>query len=255
MASIPLISVVTPTIRPEMLGVMGKCLSRQDIGFEWLVIAPEILKDKIDESCSKYPFYKFVSEPEKKPGDYYALCKAWNKGFSLAQGELVISIQDGIWFEADMLERFWAHYKANPKALVTAVGHHYNQIDEFGKPVNLVWSDPRSRLDLGSFYEVPPSEMEMSVCSTPKQALLDCGGIDEEYDKGAAVGEKEMCWRLDKLGYKFFIDQTLEYRAINHPRLSPDWDEKYKIASDLFIGHMGELRSGVRTLNVGCLNY
>ena len=250
-----MISVITPTVRPEMLGVIAKCLSRQDIEFEWLVLAPGKMKVEMDKVCSKYPFYNFVAEPDKKPDDYYALCKAWNKGFALAKGELVVSIQDGIWFDADMLERFYSHYKANPKGLVTAIGHHYDKVDDFGKPINLVWSDPRSRLDLGSFYEVPPSEMEMAVCSTPKQALIDCGGIDEEYDKGAAVGEKEMCWRLDKLGYKFFIDQSIEYRAIHHPRLSTNWDKKYKIASELFIDHMTQLRLGKRQLNVNCLNY
>lgn len=250
-----LVSVITPSVRPDMLPIIGKCLARQSIEFEWLVVAPQKLQKKMDKACSQWSFYRFIPEPPKKPDDYYALCKAWNKGFSKAKGKLVVNIQDGLWFPPDLLERFWYHYQNNPKGLVTAIGHQYEKFDENGKPEKLVWTDPRSRQDLGSFYQVAPTEMEMALCSVPKQALLDCGGIDEEYDKGAAVGEKEMCWRLDKLGYIFFIDQTLEYRAVKHPRLTKDWDEKYKIASDLYVKHTTELQQGTRQLNVNCLNY
>lgn len=238
-----MITIVTPSVRHEMLEVMDKCLKRQDFqNFEWLIISPTDPK-----------LGRWLQDPPKKEGDFYALCKAWNKGFGEAKGELIISIQDGIWFPPDMLSRFWAHYQNNPKGLVTAVGHQYDQIDKYGKPTNMMWQDPRARMDQGSFYEVAPSEMEFAVCSVPKQALIDCGGIDEDYDKGAAVGEKEMCWRLDKLGYKFYIDQTIEYWAIHHPRLTKDWDEKYQIASDLFVNHMRQLSEGQRTLNVGYL--
>jgi len=231
-----------------MLPIIEKCLKRQDFqDFEWIIVSPFHKWRTYD------PNFRLIqlTEPKKNPGDFYTLNKAWNKGFQEAKGELIINIQDGIWFPPDMLSRFWAHYQNNPKGLVTAVGHHYDQEDQYGKPTNMVWQDPRARLDLGSFYEVAPSEMEMAVCSVPKQAVIDCGGIDEDYDKGAAVGEKEMCWRLDKLGYKFYIDQLIEYRAIHHPRLSADWDEKYKISSALFVDHMKQLQLGQRTLNVG----
>jgi hypothetical protein len=250
------ISVITPSVRPKMLEVMEKCLDRQDFqSFEWLVIGPgELFEDQSCFAPRKAAAYEFIEEPPKKEGDFYALCKAWNKGFQEAKGELIVVIQDGIWFPPDMLSRFWGHYQANKKGLVTAIGHHYDQLDQYGKPVNMMWQDPRARMDHGSFYEVAPSEMEMAVCSVPKQAVLDCGGIDEDYDKGAAVGEKEMCWRLDKLGYKFYIDQTIEYRAIHHPRLSEDWDEKYKVSSAMFVEHMNQLQQGQRTLNVGYVN-
>ncbi len=241
------VSVITPSVRVEMLSIIGKCLSRQSVDYEWLICSPLKYKKEIEEKI-KYPF-RFIEEPPKKEDDYYGLCKAWNKGFAEAKGDLVVNIQDGIWFSPDMLERFHSHYLTNPNVLVTAIGHQYDQIDEYGKPVSLVWQDPRARADLGSFYEVAPSEMEMAVCSVPKKALLDCGGIDEEYDKGAAVGEKEMCWRLDLLGYKFYIDQSIEYRAIKHPRLSSQWDEKYKISSDLFRKHVKEMIDGKRQLN------
>lgn len=248
------ISVVTPSVRPEMLAIVEKCLDRQTFtNFEWLVIGPRALFEP--ESCfpkKNADAWEFIEEPSKRAGDFYRLSGAFNAGFQTAKGELIVTIVDGIWFPPDTLERLWNHYQANPKGLVTTVGHQYDQLDQYGKPTNMMWQDPRARLDQGSFYEVAPSEMEMCIASMPRQAILDCGGIDEEYDKGPAVGEKEMCWRLDKLGYKFYIDQTIEYRAIHHPRLSSNWDEMYKkVTTPIFIKHMNELQLGQRTLNVG----
>ena len=237
------ISIVTPSVRHENLEIIAKCLHRQDFkDFEWIVISPT--------------YYAgadiLIKDPPKRKGDFYRLCGAWNRGFKMAHGELVISIQDGIWFPPDTLSRFWTHYQNNPKGLVTAVGHQYDRTDKLGKPENLVWQDPRVRLDQGSFYEVSPSEMEFAVCSVPKQALIDCGGMDEEYDKGPAVGEKEMCFRMDQLGYKFYIDQTIEYRAIHHPRLTGNWDEMYfKVTAPMFTEHMRQLSENQRSLNVG----
>lgn len=238
----PKISVITPSARKEGLGMVQKALRRQDFSeYEWIVASP-FEYDGADV---------WLKDPPKKEGDYYALCKAWNQAFANASGELIISYQDLIWIEPDALSRFWEHYKKNPKGLIAAIGHHYMAVDNIGRPHIQSWTDPRARTDLGSFYEVPPSEMEMSLCSVPKQAILDCGGIDEEYDKCPAVGEKEMCFRIDKLGYKFYIDQTIEYRALHHERLTKDWDQKYlEISTPLFTRHMMELAHGKRELNV-----
>lgn len=240
------VTVLTPSVRPELLEVMTKCLKRQDFeDFEWLVIGPS----KMFEGFTKD--YLFIPEPEKREGDFYRLSGALNLGFQKAQGELIVVIMDGNWFPADTLSRLWFHYQNNPKGLVGTIGHQYDQIDEYGKPTNMMWQDPRARTDVGTFYEVAPSEIEFALCSIPKQAILDCGGIDEDYDKGPAVGEKEMCWRLDKLGYKFYLDQTIEYRAIHHPRLTSDWDEMYiKVITPMFTKHMQQLQLGQRPLKM-----
>ena len=248
-----MISVVTPTCRPELLPVIERCLSRQTYtSFEWIIVAPQDLHLEIDRQVGHgTEMYTLLSDPPKKEGDFWSLSKAWNKAYAHARGELIVNIQDGIWFAPDMLERFWRHYTALPKALVTVVGNQYDQIDDRGKPTNCIWEDPRRK---AGFAKVDPAEMEMCVCSIPRQALLDCGGIDEEYDLGPAVGEKEMCLRLRVLGYENYQDSDIEYRAIKHPRLTTDWDEKYwKITAPMFQRHVKELGEGVRPLNVGFL--
>jgi len=232
----PKISIITPSVRLEFLDIVQKCLARQTFDdWEWIVVSPFEYKTHAI----------WVPDPAIREGDYYRLNGAWNAAFRKAKGELVVSIVDGLWFPPDTLERFWDHYEDNPKACVTTIGHQYDTV-VYDKPENMVWRDPRAREDQGSFYEVPESEMELCVASFPMQAVIDVGGVDEEYDKGAACSEKEMMLRMYTAGYKLYIDQTIEYRAIQHPRISKEWDEKYIIACRLFDKHRKEIADGTR---------
>ena len=236
------ISVITPSTRNEMLPIIEKCLRRQDFtNFEWIVVSPvEITSVKPD---------LLLKDPPKQDGDFWSLCKGWNKAYAHAKGELIVNIQDGIWFPPDILSKFWFHYQQQPRILVSAIGHQYDRLDDRGMPVNKVWHDPRSKTGV-TFEENPPSEMEMVMCSIPKQALLECGGIDEEYDTCNGAQEKEMCWRLNKMNWDFYIDHTIEYRAIQHPRLTSNWDDVYvNKTTPLFTRHMMEMVAGKRKLD------
>lgn len=229
-----------------MLSIVGKCLARQtEKSFEWLVVAPSYIAESIDKIVGNYPFYVYVAEIWKRPGDYYNLNKAWNKAFRLASGKLIISIVDGLWFPPDTVERLFAHYQVNPKACVTTIGHQYDQ-EENGKPEHMVWRDPRARGDLGSFYEVGHAEMELCIASFPKQAVMDVGGVDEEFDKYAACSEKEMMARMYAAGYKTYIDQSIEYRALQHPRLSSEWDAHYEAGIPYYQQCLKEIFDGKR---------
>ena len=251
-----MISVLTPTVRPQGLQMVARCLRRQDFtDFEWIVVAPKEMDIEIEKYLVNYPHPLVLAEPEKREGDFYNLNKAWNTAYAKAKGDLIVNIVDLIWFPPDTLTRLWYHYQANPKGLVSAIGHQYAKETD-GKPVNQVWTDPRINNSDKTFFSVMPSEMEMCLCSIPKQAILDCGGLDEVYDKGAALGEKEMCWRLNLLGYNFFIDKGIEYRAMKHDRLkgSEEWDKAYKITREIFRKHYKEMEEGTRALNVGFID-
>ena len=242
-----MITVISPSVRPDGLKIVERCLKRQDFtDWEWLVIAPKRLSGDIQAlslPCT------LLEDPPKRSGDFWSLCKAWNLGYSTARGELIVNIQDMIWFPPDTLGRFWRHYQNNPKSLVTAVGDHYERQDDRGEPINKVWQDERDR---SKFAEISNSELEMTMCSVPKQAILDCGGVDEEYDKGPGVQEKEMGLRIKLLGYQLFIDPTIEYKAIKHARLTDDWDDKYwSITAPMYKKHVEGLFDGTRNFNVG----
>lgn len=250
------ISVITPTTRPDLLPILEKCLKRQDFqDFEWIITAPEKAYGSIQFEMGiglvnrEYPL-TLLKDPPKTEGDFYSLNKGWNKAWANANGELIVNIQDGLWFPPDTLSKFWFNYQQKPKGLFSAIGHQYEGFDEYGKPLTKMWHDPRSKTEI-TFEEVPPSEIEFCMSSVPKQALIECGGLDEAYDVGPAVAEKEMCWRLNKLNWDFYIDHTIEYRAIHHPRLTGNWDKLYTdVITPLFIKHMGELQAGSRPLNV-----
>jgi glycosyltransferase involved in cell wall biosynthesis len=242
------ISVITPSVRPEGLNIIEKCLKRQTFkDFEWIVVSPKELHKKINVKPDL-----LLADPPKNEGDFWTLCKAWNLAYNKARGKLIVNIQDMIWFKPDLLERFWNHYEKSRDILVTAVGDHYSDTDERGEPINLVWQDPRKRIDQGTFYEIYFPDMEMSVCSIPKKALIDCGGIDEEYDKANGIQEKEMCMRLSHLNYKFYIDQSIEYKAIHHGRLTDNWDDHYwKVTTEMFKKHAKLFMQDKKPLNVG----
>lgn len=238
----PKITCITPSVRPELLPIVEKCLKRQDFtDWEWIITSPVEIKTVTPTLLLK--------DPPRALHDFWSLCKGWNKSYAKARGELIVNIQDGIHFPPDVLSKFWFHYQNNKRTLVSAIGHQYEGFDDRGVPLNKVWHDPRVKTGI-TFEEVPPSEMEMVMCSISKQALLECGGIDEEYDTCNGAQEKEMCWRLNKLNWDFYIDHTIEYKAIHHPRLTDNWDKVYfEKTTPLFIRHMNELTNGTRKLN------
>lgn len=240
----PKTSVITPSVRIEMLPVVQKCLKRQThINFEWIIVGNKDVEKDVWHILDDDRF-RFILEPPKRKGDYYNLNKAWNCAFKNAKGELIVNILDGLWFEPDLLERLWNHYVQKPLSCITCVGDQFDRIEN-GKPENRVWVDPRRTIQYGSFYEVPESEMEFCIVSVPRQALYDVGGIDEEYDKYAAMSEKDMSARLYELGYKLYIDQTLEYRAIKHDRLNENWDKAYFAGVPYFQKRLKEIKQGI----------
>lgn len=194
----PPISCITPSVRKEGLKLVEKALTRQTFqDFEWIV------NDKRYE------------------GGYWGLNRAYNDLISRAKGELLISWQDYTFTDPHTLEKFFLHYRAEPKTLVTAVGNKYSN-DLFSA---LTWKDPRERDDLGSYYECYPWDIEANLCSIPKQAMYEVGGFDEQMDfEGYGFDARGVFERLDYLGYKFKIDQSIKSYSLEHGRPG-GWDE------------------------------
>lgn len=55
----------------------------------------------------------------------WTLNRDMNTAIKKAQGELIISWQDYTYAKPDALEKFWFHYKQNPKAVISGVGNKY----------------------------------------------------------------------------------------------------------------------------------
>lgn len=243
------ITITTPTIRPEMMEVVAKSLARQNFKgtFEWLVGAPAKLESEFKKVIN-IPF-TFLPEPPKKNQDFYSLNKCWNELFKHAKGELIVNIVDGIWFNSDVLTNVWNNYQANKQRIVGGIGHQYEQLDDHGKPTILVWRDPRAQTQYGSFWEINPQDMEWCLVAIPKKAIYDVGGIDSDvYDTVSALSEKDANLRMDRLGYTFWLDNSLEYFGLRHERIGgkTEWDKHYFAGCKIFAKHLNEIQENKR---------
>lgn len=239
------VSIISVAYRPKGLDMLYKCLKRQTFkDFEWIIVSPDDSVLSIEPEGLNVVRLK---DPPKPKGNYYNLHKCWNYAIKKAKGELLISIVDLTWIEPDCIERLWGHYQINPKSCVTCVGDQYKEVIN-GKPEKVVWTDPRKRSDLGTFYECLASDMELCVASFPKEGIYEIGGFDEIYDEGVAIGEKEAMTRMYIAGYNLYLDQSNEYRAVWHPRIKEDHvhEENYKKNSKVFVKHMKDNEMGRR---------
>jgi len=194
-----LISVITPSIRPEGLKLVEKALKRQThTDYEWLV----------------------DTSGEKNEGDYWGVYKAYNRLIKKAKGKLIVSWQD--WTSADptALEKFWFHHETEPKTIVGAVGNKYTN-DTF---TAITWKDPRE-LDTGAYITCPWMSIELNLASFPTEAFYAVGGFDEYLDKYSSLCGIDVLDRLNNLGgYEFKLDQTIKSYSLEHGRL-PLWEE------------------------------
>lgn len=213
----PLISILTPTCRPEGLEIVQKAILRQTFtDIQWIVSAPRGIKIKGFKRIDV-----LLSDPPKLTDDYWSVYKAYNKMVRHSEGELIISWQDHTSTNPDTVERLYYHYQTEPKTLVTAVGHKYSNKNF----TDITWKDPRVNTKFGSYYPCYFNDIEWNLCSVPKQAILDVGGFDEEMDKYSSLCGLDVLERINDLGgYDFKIDQSIESFSTNHDRL-PYWEE------------------------------
>jgi hypothetical protein len=219
------ISVVTPTFRLEGLEVVSKSLQMQTFPqeeIEWIICSPE--------QPSGIRPHKWIKDTVKKdkPHLFGVLNHIYNQMIREAQGELIVSIQDWIWFPKDTLQLFWDHHQAfkekGEKAYLSGVGDQFGEIDKYGKPQVIEWRDPRRDFWSGNFYECPHDCIEANFCYYPKQLFYDIGGWDEELDVlGIGMDNVSVSQRASDAGWHSYLDKSIECRAFNHvhdPRLS-----------------------------------
>jgi len=218
-----MISIITPTVRPEGLDLVRKALKRQTFkDWEWIVVGKQNIWNYMENKWNDdYPFY-WYEEPKLNKDDLWALNKAYNKALFQAKGELIVSWQDYTYAKPDALEKFWFHYQNEPKTLITAVGNKYAD----DKWIVKTWQDPREREDQGTFYPCFFNDIEFNLCSIPEEALYAVGGFDESLDKFYGMDGFSVVDRLNLLGgYDFKLDQTIKSFSLEHGRLNPKWDE------------------------------
>lgn len=255
------ISVVNLTNRFGGMDILKASLQRQ-IFKDFEIIIVDGLWEHREPQVKKYfkEFdLKYLRQSKKREGAYSNLAHADNEGFGACNDELIVWVQDYIWLPPFALHKFWEAYKTYGDILVGAVGHQYSKpgkneiknprgkITVFEKefterPENRCWNDPRMRMDQGTFYETAPVNWEMSCGSIPRKVIYELGGMDEEYDfHGFAYDNVNIAQRAEFLGYKTYLDQTNEYRAIDHDSWNMSTSKKEK-STDIANFHIQRMR-------------
>jgi hypothetical protein len=215
------VSVITPTLRKEGLNVVRNSLAHQSYrNFEHLIGSP--FDPEIPEAI-------WVKDNFK--GGFWSLNRIYNRLFSRASGEIIVTWQDWIWAPPDALEKFVINVEA-AQAVVSGVGDQYEKVGRFGKPEIKIWSDPRKTDKYGSFYECNPNDAEWNFCAFPREAIFKIGGMDEKLDfLGYGGDQLQAVERMDACGTRFFLDQENESYTVRHSRDlfggQKNWDKNH----------------------------
>jgi len=225
------ISVLTPTFRLDGLKTVSDSLRLQTFPHqevEWIICSPE--HPETHYGVDKIQPYIWLKDSlkEEKPYLFGVLNHIYNQMIRKAQGELIVSIQDWIWFPRDTLELFWQHHLAfkakGEKAYLAGIGDQYGEVDKYGRPQVVECRDPRRDYWSGNFYECPHDCIEANFCYYPKQLFYDIGGWDERLDElGIGMDNVSVSQRAEDAGWHSYLDKSIECRAFNHvhdPRLS-----------------------------------
>jgi len=173
------ISVLTPSIRPQYLGITYEALKKQTFkDFEWLI--------DVD-----------------MPSDKFLLPKAMNRMLKRAQGEIIVMLQDCIDIPSGFLE--YIHNSYNGDFVTYPVGK-WNELN-----VEWDWRKNNNK-------EIMPHEWEADLAVCPKKALFDIGGYDEAFCDGWSWDNVEVAHRANAAGYKFRCDNNDWGIAVDHDK-------------------------------------
>lgn len=237
-----LVSVITPSIRPEGLRLTAQSLQRQNFKkWEWIICGPEKNRDSVKEVINGIVPYEYLGNEPLKEGQFWDLNYSYNKLFRNCNGSIVVSLQDWIYIPSSGLETFLEALQQVGEAMVSGVGDQYERLNEFNKPQVKIWSDPRKN-DNG-LYECYSNDAEFNWVAFPKELAYKVGGFDEGLDfLGVGGDQLQFCERLDAIGTKFYLDQSNESFTLRHGREDfggqKEWDSKHV----LFNGKYDERR-------------
>jgi len=181
------ISVCTPSIRPEGLKVLQKCLQEQTWqDFEWLVE---------------------IGLPEKG----HDINAAYNRMIRRAKGEIFVSIQDYTVIPPDFLEQIVANYQDDTFTTIP-LGKVKSLTDfSFDDTSAVIWDWRKERTE-----GIQNHEWEIDVAFCPMQGLRDIGGFDEELDRYWSFDNVSVGYRAARIGYKFALLSTVFAVAYDH---------------------------------------
>lgn len=228
------ISIITPTIRENGMAMLRESLLKQTLpksDWEWIVCSP-FRYDYCD---------KWIPDPPKNEGDLYGYHKAINELIKVAEGELIICVNDMTALFPDVLEKFWKHFQEDPMKIYCGLGNP--EVKEEAKEYGQKWLDIRWNYISQPIQATNLINFDTALSGIPKKALDVIGypAIDPVYDQYACWGDREMLVNVMKQGYRLFIDSTINFDGfthMGHPEMK-DWDERFKKGEQFFATRNG----------------
>lgn len=190
-----MISVITPTIRPEFLYITEKCLEAQTFkDWEWVVV-------------------------EGDPTKGFTLPSDYNKALKDSNGNIIVSLQDCIEIPEDALHQI---NKLNHEK--TAYTYPVGKSKEWRVGIStdedasqISWDWRKSTEKARRTAELPsPAHWEIDFASAPKNLFFDVGGFDEDFNDGWSWENVEIAYRASLLGYKYMVSRATEGIAYDH---------------------------------------
>lgn len=178
----PKITIISPSIRPTMLAVTFQTLQEQTFqDFEWI---PRL----------------------SIPRGHSDLCAVMNEALNLANGEIIVFLQDSIKLPKDALQRISDNTDVGAK-----VGTTY--------PVSKTIDWDKTREDWRTYWKggaVDYQRFEIDFGSIPRHAIGDLR-FNEQYDNGFGWENVEFAFELEnRNGVTFRVDPTIQAIAFDH---------------------------------------
>lgn len=172
-----MLSIVTPTIRPNGLQRVYESLKNQTYtDFEWLVEINTSGETDFNQSM--------------------------NKMIARAKGDIIVSIQDYIAIEPTALEHI---ANLSPAFYTFPVGKILKEEDE-----------PRWDWRKHKNEKIHWQEWEICFGCAPRKALIDIGGFDEQLDQAWGFDNVNVGFRANQAGFELKCDNTISAIALDH---------------------------------------
>jgi len=210
----PYVSIVVPVLnREDTIGSCIESLLELDYPSYEIIVVDGGSTDKTTEVVSKYPIEVII---DRRRGAYAAR----NSGIGMAKGELIFFTDSDCVIDKDVLKKMVGHFgdekiagmggqisAYNPTTLIERFSH-YAHIVEFNLPNGTVkWN--KNKFLSGGLYT--------ANALFRKDVLKEVGEFDTDFIVG---GDYDLCWRLQRAGYRLEFDSEAIVRHIHRGTLS-----------------------------------
>ena len=220
---------------PSAAAMVVDCLNRQTLKSIELVYvdfhhaANASLMERLHAS---FPVKHVPVHPEHRywlDNGHYFIPGAKNTGILYADGELIVSIDDGAIIETDLLEKYWTYYKQEGRYLQSLYRKHSEIRTENGLPVYPIageraigsqHDDTRASCFPGDALRHEFGEWCYAGSSFALEHVLRVNGVNDRMGGQKSLEDCDLGVRLQQTGGKFVTDKSAWLGYIEHPSYS-----------------------------------